>query len=153
MAYRGKFKPKNPQKYRGDPSGIVYRSSLELRVMGRLDSSPNVIWWSSEEMHVKYVDPTKRNSTGTMGRLRRYFPDMVYCRRNPDGTQTTIMVEIKPAKESRPPVHRSGKRRKTIISEELTWAVNSAKWAAARKFCADQGWEFEIMTEKEIFGH
>lgn len=150
MAWKGKFRPKNPEKYRGDSSGIVFRSSLELKVMKKLDDSANVLWWSSEELHVNYVDPTKRGPNGRLGRPRRYFPDMVYCRKNADGTQTTVMVEIKMEKESKPPTHGPRKRRSTIISEELTWATNSAKWEAARAFCAKQGWVFEVMTEREI---
>lgn len=150
MAWRGKFKPKNPDKYKGDATNVVFRSSLELKVMSKLDSSPNIIWWASEEIAIPYIDPTKKNSQGSYGRPRRYFPDLLYCRKNPDGTQTTVMVEIKPAKEAQPPVHKPGKKRRYIIAEEMTWATNSAKFEAAKAFCKKQGWEFAIMTEKEI---
>lgn len=143
MAWKGKFKPRNPAKYKGDADGIVYRSSMELKVMQRLDSSKNVLWWSSEEVIVPYYDPVKR-------RPRRYFPDMVYCKKNPDGTETVVMVEVKPMKETVRPTHKPGKRRAKIISEELTWANNQAKWAAARSFCAENSWSFEILTEREI---
>ncbi|NDB85179.1 MAG: head completion protein, partial [Alphaproteobacteria bacterium] len=30
MAYKGKFNPKNPNKYKGDPTNIIYRSRWEL---------------------------------------------------------------------------------------------------------------------------
>jgi hypothetical protein len=31
-----------------------------------------------------------------------------------------------------------------------TYGVNEAKWKAAKSFCADRGWNFIIMTEKEL---
>jgi putative hemolysin len=29
--------------------------------------------------------------------------------------------------------------------------VNRAKWAAARKYCEERGYEFRVLTEKELF--
>lgn len=141
MAWRGKFRPKNPEKYAGDPTAIIYRSSLELKVMRKFDTSPNVLKWASEELVVPYYNPVKH-------RPARYFPDFIVQRK--DGK--TMMVEVKPAKESAPPVHKKGKKRQAIINEELTWATNKAKWDAARAFCAKNGWEFVILTEKDING-
>ena len=45
MAYeykQGFFHPKQPKKYRGDSSNIVYRSGWEKRVMEWCDSNKNV---------------------------------------------------------------------------------------------------------------
>ena len=42
MTYQGRFKPKNPSKYMGDPTNIIYRSSWELRLMSYLDDHKNV---------------------------------------------------------------------------------------------------------------
>jgi len=42
--YKGLFKPKNPKKYNGDSTNIIYRSSWELRVMKWLDEHPKVVW-------------------------------------------------------------------------------------------------------------
>ena len=50
MAYKGKFRPKNPQKYRGDPTKIIYRSLWERNCMRYFDENPNVLKWSSEEV-------------------------------------------------------------------------------------------------------
>lgn len=143
MAWRGKFRPSNPQKYRGDPNGIVYRSSLELKVMRRLDANPDVLYWGSEEVIVDYWDPVKK-------RERRYFPDFVVHRVGRNGVAETLMIEVKPDRETRPPVHRPGKKRARVIHEELTWANNQAKWAAAEAFCARHGWKFIKLTEREI---
>ena len=47
MAYQGRFKPKNPTKYMGDPTNIIYRSGWELKLMSYLDTHVNVLQWSS----------------------------------------------------------------------------------------------------------
>jgi hypothetical protein len=44
---KGKFKPKNPQKYKGNVTNIIYRSSWELRLMSYLDNHKNIISWGS----------------------------------------------------------------------------------------------------------
>ena len=67
--YKGLFRPKNPSKYRGDPSNIIFRSSWELRFMTYLDAHPDVLEWSSEEFCIPYVSPID-------GRIHRYFPEI-----------------------------------------------------------------------------
>jgi hypothetical protein len=32
----------------------------------------------------------------------------------------------------------------------MTWGVNEAKWNAAKELCSHKGWEFRILTEKEL---
>ena len=44
----------------------------------------------------------------------------------------------------------TGKIRKTYISEVAEWGKNQAKWEAAKEYCADRGWSFQIMTEQEL---
>lgn len=143
MAWKGKFKPANPKKYKGNQAKIIYRSSLEFKMMRKFDSSPHVIWWSSEEVIVHYFDPVTQ-------RMRRYFPDFVVRKIGPKGIEETVMIEVKPFKETNRPRHTPRKRRSRIIAEELTWATNQAKWAAAEAFCAKQGWTFQTITEREI---
>jgi len=50
MSYKGKFRPKNPNKYKGNPSNIIYRSLLERRFMVYLDNNPSILKWQSEEI-------------------------------------------------------------------------------------------------------
>ena len=70
MAYSGRFKPKNPQKYAGDPSNIIYRSSWECRVMDWLDKNDDILSWGSEEIAIPYISPAD-------GRSHRYYPDFI----------------------------------------------------------------------------
>lgn len=141
MSYKGWFKPQNPKKYKGNPERIVYRSSWELRVMKNFDENPGVIWWASEEMFIKYVSPIDK-------RVHRYFPDFVVRVKKKDGKEATMMLEVKPEKQTKPPT-QSRKTRK-MLAEAATYAINQEKWRAAELFCLEHGWQFKILTEKEL---
>ena len=54
MTYKGKYIPKNPQKYKGNPSQIIYRSLWERKFMVYCDRNDKVIEWGSEEVIVPY---------------------------------------------------------------------------------------------------
>lgn len=141
---QGRFKPKNPHKYRGDPNNIVYRSSWELKLMMWLDKHPDVIQYSSEEIVVPYKSPIDM-------KWHRYFPDFLVKMRNANGMTETVMIEVKPAKETIAPKPKKARTHtRTYLNEVYTWGVNSAKWDAAREYCKDRGWRFEIMTEKHL---
>ena len=43
MAYKGKFRPSIPKKYRGDYTNIIYRSLWELKFMKYCDSNQNIL--------------------------------------------------------------------------------------------------------------
>lgn len=141
MSYKGYFKPRNPQKYRGDPSNIIYRSLWELKFMYYLDSHPDILEWASEEFSIPYVSPMDN-------RIHRYFPDFLVKKRK-NGKLETVVIEIKPSAQSmEPKVQQKATRR--YIKEVKTWGINSAKWKSARQFCEDRGWKFMILTEKEL---
>lgn len=142
---QGRFIPLNPQKYRGDAKEIVYRSSWELAVMSRFDKDVRIKWWSSEELVIRYYNPVKE-------REARYFPDFVIGVVN-GGVERIIMIEVKPHAETlppKPPKNRNAKARHRYLTEKATYAVNQAKWAAARELAQRKGYHFQIMTEYEI---
>ena len=141
---KGRFKPKNPAKYKGDPTNIIYRSSYELKLFRYLDIHPSVQWWQSEEIVIPYRSPIT-------GRVHRYFPDVTVKRI--DGQ--VILIEVKPKYQTVPPDRSkmatpTGKIKKSYINEVAEWGKNQAKWKAAEEYCADRGWTFTIMTEKEL---
>jgi hypothetical protein len=140
-SYKGFFKPKNPAKYKGDPSNVVYRSSWELRVMKWFDDHPNVIWWCSEELHIKYFSPVDE-------KWHRYFPDFVVKMRRKDGTVMTYVLEVKPEFQTKKPVQK--RKTKRFIQESMTYIVNQCKWKAADEFCQEHGWQFKVVTEKDL---
>lgn len=140
--YKGFFKPKNPEKYKGDPTNIVYRSSWELKLMSWLDSHPDVLQWGSEELAIPYVSPIDN-------RIHRYFPDFFVKKRGAGGEIETLLIEVKPHNQTRPPSVQT-KKTKKYINEVYTWGINSSKWKAANEFCKDRMWKFVIMTEKDL---
>lgn len=141
--HKGKFKPRNINKYRGDVNNIIYRSSYELIVMIYLDKHPDVIAWASEEVIIQYQNPFDNS-------WHRYFVDFWVKFKNKEGKIQIKLLEIKPLKETVEPVRSEKKSKKTLLYEYTTYAINQSKWAAARKFCAENGWDFQILTEKEI---
>jgi len=142
MAYKGKFRPKFPQKYRGDPTNIIYRSLWERNCMRYFDQNPNVLKWSSEEVIVPYKSPID-------GRYHRYFPDFLIRVKNKEGKLETIMIEVKPSKETKEPKPQK-RLTKKYLYEVKTWGINKSKWKAAIEFCKDRKWKFMIITEKEL---
>jgi hypothetical protein len=142
MAYSGQFKPSNPQKYVGDYKNIIYRSSWEARVMNWLDKNPSIVSWSSEEVVVPYISPVD-------GRWHRYFPDFVVKVKDKNGTLKTMMLEVKPKKQTQEPIIQR-RVTKRYITEVATWGVNQAKWKAATEYCLDRNWEFKLITEDHL---
>jgi hypothetical protein len=137
---QGFFRPLNREKYRGDPTNIVWRSSWELKVMSVLDQNPDVVQWSSEEVIVPYRSPLDQ-------RVHRYFIDFFVKKRNGE----TALIELKPHTQTLPP-KPGKKRKKTQINEVKTYMVNQAKWQAAKRYCDERKWQFIVLTEKELFG-
>ena len=149
MAYHGRFRPENPQKYRGDPTNIVYRSMWECKFFRFIDRHPDVIWWQSEELAIPYLSPID-------GKMHRYFPDVILNKRIADDQFETVMIEIKPEKQTIPPDPSkknktpSGRISRRYLNEVKTYGINDAKWKAARQYCNSKGWTFQIMTEKHL---
>lgn len=101
------------------------------------DTTPSVQEWGSEEIIIPYTSPVD-------GKRHRYFPDFYI---KVEGRK--YMIEVKPFKQTLEP--QTQKRlTKRYINEVVTWSVNQAKWKAAREFCKDNGWEFKLITEKEL---
>jgi len=142
MAYSGRFTPKNPQKYIGDSDNIIYRSSWECKVMNWLDQNSNIISWASEELTIPYVSPVD-------GRWHRYFPDFLVKVRTKENTLKTMMLEVKPKRQTQEP-EKKKRITKQYINEVKTYGVNQSKWKAATEYCLDRGWEFKILTEEHL---
>jgi hypothetical protein len=137
---QGVFKPKNAQKYIGKETP-VYRSGWELKFFRWCDDNPNVIEWASESVIIPYVSPIDR-------KVHRYYTDGVVAIKEPDGIKKYI-IEIKPSAQTQAPV-RGKKRNSTLMYETARYAQNTAKWAAAKKWCEKHRYNFLILTEKEL---
>lgn len=141
---QGFFTPKNPSKYKGDPTNIVYRSGWEKRVMQWLDENINVLTWSSEEIVVPYISPID-------GKIHRYFVDFYVEAIGKNAEIKTMLLEIKPAAQTTEPKKKQ-KKTKQYITEVVTYGINQAKWYAAKRYAESRGWEFKVVTEAELFG-
>lgn len=140
---QGIYKPINKKKFIGDVNNIIYRSSWELSLLFQYDTDPNIVEIGSEEVIIPYRDINNK--------IRRYFVDFIVKRKVNDKIVTEL-IEVKPFKETIPPVLTEGKKMKTKIREALVWDINQRKWAAARKYCEMKGWVFKIITEKQLPG-
>tara|TARA_B100000459_G_scaffold42739_1_gene21740 strand:+ start:25 stop:462 length:438 start_codon:yes stop_codon:yes gene_type:complete len=142
MAYKGKYQPSFPRKYKGDPTNIVFRSLWERKFMVYCDKNANVLEWASEEIAIPYVSPVDQRS-------HRYFPDFYMKVKETDGAIKKYVIEVKPLKQCSPP-KKPKRQTKGYIREAFEYAKNQAKWKEAREWCADRQWEFKVVTEKEL---
>lgn len=111
--------------------------------MQYLDSHPDVIEWSSEQVVVPYRSPIDN-------RVHRYFVDFYVKLKTKDGNIEKRLIEIKPKKQTEQPARQTGKPTKRYIEEVKTWGVNQAKWKAANEYAKDRSMTFQILTEIEL---
>tara|TARA_Y100000356_G_C11129556_1_gene219276 strand:- start:224 stop:664 length:441 start_codon:yes stop_codon:yes gene_type:complete len=142
MSYKGKYKPRFPKKYKGNPTNIIYRSSWELKFMRYCDSNQNILEWGSEEFWLPYRSPLDN-------KVHRYFPDFYIKVRETTGKINKMIIEVKPKRQCIEP-KRPKKKTRGYIYEVREYARNQAKWKAARTYCLDRGYEFKILTENEL---
>ena len=141
-SYKGKYKPKNPQKYAGDPDKIIYRSLWERKFMVFCDENKSVLRWGSEELSIPYFSPIDNE-------YHQYFPDFIMKVQDKNNEIKTYLIEIKPEKQCREP-EKKKKSDKTYLQEMSQWVINNKKWEAAKKFADKHKWEFKILTEKAL---
>lgn len=134
---QGIYKVKNPEKYVGS-SLPRYRSSWEFAFMTFCDNNPSVEQWASEPIKIPYRDPLT-------GKQTVYVPDflIVYLDRNMK--KHVEMIEIKPANQMLR--ERVGKN----PYNQAQFIKNQAKWASAGNWCKNQGINFRIINEMDIF--
>ena len=142
MSYKGRYRPSNPKKYKGDSSNIIYRSLWERKFMVYCDNQTKILEWGSEEIALPYRSPIDN-------KVHRYYPDFYIKVRESNGKIKRYIIEIKPKKQT---VEPKMKKRKTkgYIYEVYEYAKNQAKWKAAEEFCKDRMWEFKVLTEDEL---
>ena len=141
MFHKRKYKPLYPEKYTGDPTNIIMRSSWETQFASWCDKNPSVIKWNSEETVIPYRCPTDN-------RIHRYFIDFKIQVQGKNGLQT-YLVEVKPYKQTQLPEY-PGRRTKKYLVESAMFLKNQAKWKAADEWAKDRGYQFKIVTEYDL---
>lgn len=140
QTYRqGYYTPRNPEKYVGDSSKIVYRSSWELAANQFFDNNPKILRWASEEIKIPYIKPTT-------GRRHYYYPDYWVEYQDKHGNIIREVIEVKPADQVDP-----SRKKKKNKYDQLTFAINISKWKAAQSFCEQHGMKFRVLTEEQLF--
>jgi len=138
---QGIFKPTHMAKYRGHDLPR-YLSSWELKLFRWCDMNPNIVEWGSESIVIPYTSPVDNKT-------HNYIVD-AYIKLNTATGIKKFLVEVKPYKQTLRPQNTAGKRDKTILYEQLTYITNQAKWESAKKWCKNRGYEFIVLTEKEL---
>jgi hypothetical protein len=140
---QGIYKPINAQKYRGHDYPR-FLSSWELKLFRWCDMNEDVVEWNSEGIAIPYLNPVTEKTS-------HYFPDVI-LKLKINNQIKKYLIEIKPFRQTQDPrnLNQTRKRQKTIIYENLNYLKNVAKWEAAKKWASKMGYEFTILTEKEL---
>jgi len=148
---QGYYKLTNPEKYIGDPSKIIYRSSWEYRFCVYCDTSDTVVRWSSEPVGIKYVSPLDNPAEN---KTHTYYVDF-YLRVKEGDKEVDYLAEVKPEASLAKPLLEgkkiTTKKIKNYNYALKTWLVNRAKFAAAKMFAEERGYKFVIVTEDFLF--
>lgn len=141
------FYPKNAQKYIGDPTKIICRSSWETKFCHYCDNTPAILRWGSEVIEIPYKDKN--------GKLHRYYPDFYMEVDRPDlpHLMERAVIEVKPFQETTPPeipLNATMPQLKRIQYQMETWEKNFHKWAFAVEWCTQRDYKFVIVTEHDL---
>ena len=136
------FRPSFPKKYKGNTNNIICRSTWETKFCNYCDLNENILEWASEEFFIKYVSPVDN-------RFHRYYPDFLIKVKESNGSIKKYIIEVKPKKQTAPPA-KPKRQTKGYLREAFEYARNQAKWKAANEWCIDRGFEFKVLTEKEL---
>ncbi len=140
MPYKNKFIPKNKTKYIGDSLNIRCRSLWERRFCNYLDSNSKITRWGFECVKIPYYSPIDN-------KYHDYIPDFIFETKDNNDKKNITVVEIKPLKQTIDP----SQRKRIKLEETITYTVNQAKWQSAKEYCEANGWDFKIITERELF--
>ena len=140
MSYKGKYKPSNIRKYKGDPTQIIYRSLWERRFMVYCDTNENILEWGSEEICLPYRSPIDN-------RVHRYFPDF-YIKVKESNSIKKYLIEVKP--KNKQLLQRNQEDKQKVIFVKHTSMQRIKRSGKAKEFCADRMWEFKVITEIEL---
>lgn len=142
MNHKGKFKPKNRQKYKGNAENINFRSSWEYSFMNWCDTNPRIVKWNSEEVRIPYV--------ASINNKRRTY-NVDFWMLLDDGKE--YLVEIKPHKQTLPPPKPKINNKKAIhnyLYMKSMYDNNIDKWTAALNHAKKHNQTFIVMTEHKL---
>ena len=134
---KGKFSPKNQEKYVG-LKNPTYRSSWEHAFMRLCDEHPNVAKWASESIKIPYRHPFT-------GKYTVYVPDFFIVYTDKNGRKNAELVEVKPKSQTN--MNDAGKS----FAKKKQVALNMAKWEAANAYAKQNKIRFRVVSEDQLF--
>jgi hypothetical protein len=138
---QGWYKPRFPEKYKGNVDTIIFRSGLELKFFRFFDFNKVILQWNSEEVVVPYVSDLD-------GGMHRYYVDAWLKVKSKNGIQE-FLIEIKPFAYTQAPPQQSRKSR-SYQQKVMEYIKNLNKWKAADAYAKKKGQKFKILTEKDL---
>ena len=138
---QGYYHPVNEEKYVGDRP-IIYRSSWEYEFSKYCDITPEIIYWSSEPIGIRYWNAVTK-------KFHTYFPDYV-IKINRDGKIENYLIEVKPKSQLKKPTapkKETVKSLKRYYAAYKTYMVNICKIEALKKFAELHNYQVIILTE------
>ncbi len=159
---QGYFRAAHPEKCLSREN--IYRSSWEYSFMRWCDTNQKVVRWASEPIPVNYMNPIanieycRKNGINPKDpknwKPARYWTDFWIEMEGSDGKLSKIFIEIKPFSQTQPPKplpsNASLKEHKAYNRDAETFLVNSAKWAAAKRYFESKGAKFMVFTEHTL---
>lgn len=146
---QGYFLPKNPEKYEGDVSQIIYRSSWEYKFLKFCDDNEKILKYSSEPVGIAYWNPVSKKTC-------KYWVDAYIVTKDKSGNLKKWILEIKPLKYTQPPKpikKMTEKQMKHYLSHTKAYLINRAKFEAAKDYADSKGIKFGIITENFLFNN
>jgi hypothetical protein len=125
---QGIYPHENTKKFFGQLP-IVFRSSLELAFINRLEQDDNVAGWSSEHIIIPYIINKE---------VHKYHTDFTVILKD----KRKYLIEIKPL--SFVPLNESAIRRSPEMYK------NACKWKAALEWAKQNGYIFKVVTEDGV---
>jgi len=161
---QGYYRVCNSEKYIGNVSTIIYRSSWELAFCKYCDMSPSVLRWSSEPIRIPYYDRvSKLEECKKLGLdpnnpknwvIKNYHTDFWYETDKGDGTTEKMFIEIKPSyklKKPFPPEINAPLREVRKFNKAASeFLINEAKFAALKAWAEKHGAKFYVFTEHTL---
>ncbi len=143
----GTFFPQHPEKFVGTNHSPQYKSSLERATMSALDKSPAVVQWCYEKTVIRYKNPIE-------GGVHNYYIDFTAIVKDPKGLLHKILIETKSYHETQAPEKPANllteKQKANYARACEVYVKNQAKWAAARDFAKQHGYDFIVVTERNL---
>src|SRR5574344_1387886 len=145
---QGYFKPKHPEKYKGDVNQIIYRSGWEFKFFKFCDENPMVLEYSSEPIGIDYWNSvTKKQAKDWIDGYMKTI--------NKSGTIREWLIEVKPDKYIRPPEapqRLTEKQTYGYVRHAKMYLINTDKFKAAKAYAKAHNMTFGIITENFLFG-